>query len=155
MRQKEMRRKERSLTNSTMIEIMNNALYGVLSTVDNNGFPYGVPLNFVYQDSSIYFHCTKEGHKLDNIAENANVSFCVVDDVETIADKFTTKYKSVIAFGKAQEISGEKKKEALVMLIKKFSSDYMEKGMQYIEKGTDKLKVFEIKVENMNAKGHI
>lgn len=151
---REMRRSERMLSDDIMMNIMNNELYGVLSTVDNEGIPYGVPLNFVYEDSIIYFHCAKNGHKLDNISSNANASFCVVTDTENVADKFTTKYKSVIAFGKIQEVAENKKIDALMLLIKKCSPDFMEKGQAYVEKGAHMTKVFALHVEHMSAKGH-
>ncbi|MBC2581704.1 pyridoxamine 5'-phosphate oxidase family protein [Clostridium sp. DJ247] len=64
---REMRRKDRELKNDEAIEILKNSEYGILSTVSQNGYPYGVPLSFIFSNNSIYFHSAIEGHKLDNI----------------------------------------------------------------------------------------
>ena len=73
---KEMRRKERSIDNQQAIELLKKGQYGVLSTVGENGYAYGIPLNYAYHEGNIYFHCAAEGSKLDNIAYNNKVSFC-------------------------------------------------------------------------------
>lgn len=146
-----MRRKDKMLTPDEMIEIMNTAEYGILSTVDENGWPYGVPVNFLYRDGNIYFHSALTGHKLDNIAFNRQVSFCVVKDVELIPDDFNTKFKSVIAFGEITEV--EDKDEIFMLLLEKFSGNYMETGMEYIRKAGAKAKVYKIEIKHMTAKG--
>ena len=74
---KEMRRKDRMLTKEELLDIMATAEYGVLSTVGEDGWPYGVPVNFVYNGGKIYFHAALTGQKLDNILFNNKVSFCV------------------------------------------------------------------------------
>lgn len=150
---REMRRSDKMLTNEEMLEIMDTAEYGILSTVDENGFPYGVPVNFVYKDRYIYFHSALKGHKLDNIQLNNKVSFCVVKDVALIPDDFNTKYKSVICFGEAKEVQDEKKQEIFILFLEKFSKDYMEAGMDYIRKAGSKAKIYEIEIEHMSAKG--
>lgn len=72
---KEMRRKECSIQNEQAIKLLEDCKYGVLSTVGENGYAYGVPLNYVYHKGNIYFHCAGEGNKLDNIMFNNKVSF--------------------------------------------------------------------------------
>ena len=73
-----MRRKDKAMQDGAIIGLLQNGEYGVLSTVDGNEQPYGVPLNYVLMNNCIYFHCALEGHKLDNLALNHKVSFCVV-----------------------------------------------------------------------------
>ena len=70
-----MRKKNREISEDEALELLTRAEYGVLSTVDENGQPYGVPLNFCVVDGCIYFHCAVEGHKIDNIEQNSAVSF--------------------------------------------------------------------------------
>ena len=60
----ELRRKDRATTEEEAIALLSNAEYGVLSTVTENGKPYGVPLNFCIIDHGIYFHCAVEDRKL-------------------------------------------------------------------------------------------
>ena len=63
----EMRRKEKMISREDIMEVLASAEYGILSTVSADGMPYGTPVNFVYADDAIYFHCATEGHKLSNL----------------------------------------------------------------------------------------
>jgi len=148
---REMRRKDKMLTPDEMLDIMNTAEYGILSTVDESGLPYGVPLNFLYKDGNIYFHSALTGHKLDNISFSNQVSFCVVKDVELIPDDFNTKFKSVIAFGEVTEVA--ESNEIYRLLLEKFSPNYMEAGIKYINKAGTKARVYKIAIKHMTAKG--
>lgn len=149
---KEMRRKDRSIDNQQAIELLKKGQYGVLSTVGENGYAYGVPLNYVYHGGNIYFHCAVEGSKLDNIAYNDKVSFCVIGNTEPIPDKFSFRYESVIAFGWAIEVYDKEKEDALVALIKKYSAEFIEKGMEYIQTDCNKAKVIKISIEHLTGK---
>jgi nitroimidazol reductase NimA-like FMN-containing flavoprotein (pyridoxamine 5'-phosphate oxidase superfamily) len=148
-----MRRNERALTRDKMLEILNVAEYGVLSTVSEGGAPYGVPVSFVYHEGDIYFHCAPEGHKLDNIAHNDRVSFCAVADVRLVPDKFTTNYSSVIVFGRAAEVVGDARQEIFIKILEKFSREHMAAGLEYVEKSGFKAAIFRIEVERMTGKG--
>ena len=94
-----MRRKDKALQNSEIEKILQHGEYGVLSTMDEGGQPYGVPLNYVYMNDCIYCHCALAGHKLENIAINSRVSFCVVGDTCLLPEEFSTEFESVILFG--------------------------------------------------------
>lgn len=146
------RRQDRKLTDSESISILMNGEYGILSvaTAENGG--YGIPLNYVLRNNTIYFHCAVEGRKLNCLKANNKVSFCVVGKTEVLSSMFGTKYESAMVFGKADEIDGEEKREALLQLIKKYSSDYIQEGLQYIEKLFDKTKAFRIQIESISGK---
>ena len=69
-----MRRSERELSFEQAVEIMNSGSWGVLSTVGADGYPYGVPVNYAYDDGKIYFHCAKNsGHKQENLIFSGTV----------------------------------------------------------------------------------
>lgn len=150
---REMRRKDRELGKEEILEILKKGEYGIFSTISQNGYPYGLPVNYVYTNGSIYFHCAVEGHKLDNIKNNDKVSFCVVGPTQILPDKFSTKYESVIVFGRAIEVSGDEKNRALLELINKYSPDYIEQGKEYIQKKNKDSKVIKIKTEHITGKG--
>ena len=150
---KEMRRKDRALSKPDIERIMEEAEYGVMSSMDINGYPYGAPLSFVMINEKIYFHCAANtGHKVENIRNNPKVCFTVVGYTEPLPDKFATVYESVVTFGTANEVTGETKKSALKMLIEKYSSDYKESGLQYIEIMLEKTSVFEISIDHITGK---
>jgi nitroimidazol reductase NimA-like FMN-containing flavoprotein (pyridoxamine 5'-phosphate oxidase superfamily) len=148
----EMRRKDREIFGEEIEKILFNGKYGTLSTIGDNGYPYVVPLSYVYYNKSIYFHCAKDGYKLQNIVQNDKVSFCVVTDIEVIPEKFSTKYNSVIAFGTASEVTGESKDIILLHLIDKYSHDYIDKGKTYIENTKDDTTIIKIDIQHITGK---
>ncbi len=117
-----MRRTKQHLTQEECIDILKNSTCGVLAVSEEGGYPYAVPLSHVYLDGKIYFHCGKDGHKMELIRQNEKVSFCVVAQDTVVPEEFTTDYKSVILFGKAYILEKwEEKEPALAALCKKFS----------------------------------
>lgn len=151
---KEMRRNDRALQDEEAVEMLKKAEYGVLSTVDEQGLPYGVPLNFCVINHHIYFHCAMHGHKIDNIRNNASVSFCVVENAEVLPGKFTTKYASVIAFGEAEEVFDDDKQAGLEGLLRKYSAEFVESGLKYIEGLKEKTRVFKIRIDRLTGKAN-
>lgn len=148
----EMRRKDREIGADEAASILKKGEYGVLSTMGENGYAYGVPLSYVYIDNCIYFHCAVEGHKLDNIRNDDKVSFCVVGRTELFPEKFSTIYESVIVFGKAAEVYDDEKSRAFTALLEKYANEYLEKGKEYIKKADSKTKVIRISIDHITGK---
>jgi uncharacterized protein len=146
------RRAERAMPEAEAREILIKGQYGVLSTASAEGQPYGVPISYCYLNEAIYFHCAVEGHKLDNLATNNRVSFCVVGSTELLPDKFSTRYESSVAFGRTVELQGDEKRAALEAILKKYSPNFLESGMKYIESDIHKTRVFKIQVESLTGK---
>ena len=149
---RELRRKDRAISEEEAMALLNRAEYGVLSTVSESGEPYGVPLNYCVVDRSIYFHCAVEGRKIDNIKHNKSVSFCVVGNTEVLPDQFGTKYESVIVSGEIEEVFDDTKQTALEGLLHKYSKDFFEKGLEYIQTLGGKTRVFRISINNLSGK---
>lgn len=63
----------KQVTRDEAMEILYHGEYGVLSTVDKDGQPYGMPLHYIVLNDAIYLHCDLKGHKLDNISDNNKV----------------------------------------------------------------------------------
>jgi nitroimidazol reductase NimA-like FMN-containing flavoprotein (pyridoxamine 5'-phosphate oxidase superfamily) len=149
---KEMRRADRALGEEEILRILDEGLYGVLSTSGTAGYAYGVPLSYARQGNTIYMHAAMEGQKLAAITENDRVSFCVVGEVTTLPEKFSTKYESVIVFGRASILADSEKEQALLALVNKYSGDYIEQGKAYIDKGKGKTTVIKLEVEHSSGK---
>ncbi|NDW17588.1 pyridoxamine 5'-phosphate oxidase family protein [Dysgonomonas sp. 216] len=153
---REIRRKNRELTGERIYELLETSEYGFLSLgVSDNGYAYGVPMSYVYDKDAnfLYFHCASDGQKLDEIKRNSKVSFCVVGKTQPVADKFTTLYESVIAFGEAVIIeSDEEKRKALRLLVKKYSNGFEDLGETYMAKSWDRTTAFKILVQHVTAK---
>jgi len=147
-----MRRKDREISEQEAVELLDKAEYGVLSTVDKSGQPYGIPLSYVYKDSAIYFHCAVDGQKLNNIANNSKVSFCVTGSTIVLPETFGTLYESAVVFGIASEVFDDERHQALVWLLEKYCTDFMEGGLHYIELKNKVTKVIKIEISQISGK---
>lgn len=76
---REMRRSNQQLTMEETQNILQKGTSGVLSLLGDEGYPYGVPLSYVYDGEKLYFHCAKTGHKIDAVHREIKASFCVID----------------------------------------------------------------------------
>ncbi len=149
-----MRRVDRELGREEAESILRRGEFGVLCTCGNDGVPYGVPVNYVYDGDSIAFHGAGVGHKVQNMQENACASFTVVTATELLPEKFSTRYESAIAFGRVSLVGGERKRSLLRALVEKYSPAFREKGDAYIRHDADKTSVFELNVVRLRGKAH-
>ena len=109
-----MRRIKQQLTQEECEKILERGRTGVLAVLGDDGYPYTVPINYYYTDGKIYLHCAKSGHKLDAIRSNPKVSFCVVERDDILQEKFTTLFKSAVAFGKAEILADKEGLNAML-----------------------------------------
>ena len=151
----EPRRKNRILPEEHIDEILEKGLYGVLATTGAEGYPYATPLSYVYHSGRIYFHCATKGLMLDNIAQCPKVSFTVVTDVDTLPEKFSTRYRSVVLFGRARLVEGIEKDTVLMKIILKYSPGFIEQGQAYIAGKKEITTIIGIDIEHKTAKGRL
>lgn len=133
------------------MEILEKCEYGILSTVGEDGYPYGVPVSYVMVSNKIYIHAAKGvGKKLENIQNNSKVCFTVVGNTEVLPSQFAAKYESAIVFGKAKILLD--KRNALEKMIEKYSIEFKEAGTKYIDAAMDKVDIYEITMESVTGK---
>lgn len=149
---KEMRRESRKISQEEVKDILMKSEYATLATICEDGYPYSTPLSYIYHNDAIYFHCAKSGQKLTNISNNNKVSLSVVGDTEILPSKFSTKYESVILFGKAQMVEGEEHEMALLKILEKYSQGFIQEGKEYILKAKDVTSVIKIDIEHISGK---
>lgn len=150
---REMRRNKQVLSLDESIAVLHNGTSGVLAVSGDNDYPYAVPLSYVYYDSKIFFHCAKSGHKLDAIARNQKVSFCVIDKDNVVPQEYTTYFRSVIVFGKARILDNEdEKRSAFEILAAKYSPDHEQGRLQEIDKLLKQVCLVELAIEHMTGK---
>ena len=111
---REMRRKKQALPPEECAEILRRGTSGVLAVLGDGGYPYAVPLSYVYDGEKIFFHCAKSGHKLDAIRQNSKVSFCVIDQDQIVPEEYTTYFRSVIVFGTARILNEMATRQSLL-----------------------------------------
>lgn len=150
---REMRRKKQKLNGERTEEILRNGITGIMGVTGDEGYPYTVPLNYVYEEGMIYFHCAKSGHKLDSVRKNNKVSFCVIDQEQIVPEEFTAYFRSVIAFGRASEVESDSEKFRIMRLLnEKYAPGQGEAGDQAIEKEWNILCVIQIHIEHVTGK---
>ena len=120
---RKMRRFRQSLDEKPIKEILCNATNGVLSLVDSEMQPYGVPVSYAYDgDRRIYFHSAQQGYKMDCIRHSGNCSFCVVGQDQIVPDEFTSYFRSVIAKGSVHVVTDpEERMKGLLLICEKYS----------------------------------
>ncbi len=148
-----MRRRDRELEPAEALEILQRAEWGVLATVDAEGWPYAVPLNHGLVEGALILHSATEGHKLRNIAANAKVSYCVVTQAETLPLELSTRYESAIVFGRAELLTdaGERL-AALLALGRRFAPGHPEVVAREIEKDGFRTAVIRVVIERVTGK---
>jgi nitroimidazol reductase NimA-like FMN-containing flavoprotein (pyridoxamine 5'-phosphate oxidase superfamily) len=109
------------------IELLTQEAVGYLATCDPAGPPYITPLNYLYHQGKIYFHCAKEGRKLANITANNQVSFAVSRFDKSVfapvACHCSTRYTSALVFGTARIVEDAPRKIHLLnALVAKFAA---------------------------------
>lgn len=147
-----MRRSAQALDREACVSILEQATSGVLALSGDDGYPYAVPLSFVYTDGKVYFHCATEGHKLDAIRSCDKASFCVIEQDTVVPERFTTHYRSVILFGRIRPIeSREEKMAALIRLAEKYSPNQPHMHREVAD-SFERLCMLELAVEHMSGK---
>jgi len=125
---REMRRAKQLLSMEDTLRVMTRCTHGVLACLGDEGYPYAVPLSYVYFKGRIYFHSAKAGHKIDAIAKHPKVSFSVIDEDKVVSEEYTTYFRSVIAFGKARIAEGDEWLGAFAALVEKYSGNQHEEA---------------------------
>ena len=148
-----MRRIRQQLGKQECINILEHGTHGVLAVSGTCGYPYAVPMSYVYADGKIIFHSALSGHKVESIRRDAKASFCVVAEDEVIASEYTTAYKSVIAFGLLSFLSGDEKRKAANLLALKYNPSASTSSRdEYIDSLFDKMCIFSLSIEHLSGK---
>ena len=148
-----MRKKERELSKTEALRIIEEGEYGVLSTCGADGYPYGVPLSYAYADGKLFFHGAFEGHKIENLSCSPKASFTVVGDTHVLTDIYSTAYESAIAFGNVHmNLDDEMKVYGLRLLVEKYTPDNPERGYSYAKKALPNTNVYYMEIEEITGK---
>ncbi len=152
-----MRRKKQEITEQTVVQdVLARATVCHLGLSDS-GRPYVVPLLYGYdpQSNCLYFHCAREGYKLDILRHSPAVCFEVEADLELTPNAqacgWSIKYRSVIGYGQASIIQDAQERNAGLQAI---MQHYAGAGRTYVfeEREMDKTLVFKVAIESMTGK---
>lgn len=149
-----MRRKNQALAPADCEALLRAGTSGVLALCGADGQPYAVPLSYVYQEGTLYFHCARAGHKLDLLAQNPRASFCVVGQDEVAPEKYTTYYRSVVVFGTVRALTGDAEKRAAIeALARRYCPGETDAGIAAeIDRYWDELCMLAFAIDHMTGK---
>lgn len=149
-----MRRNRQQLSEDQCLQILREGSSGVLALSGEDGYPYAVPLSYLWQEGRIYFHCARTGRKLEAIRHCNKASFCVIGQDRVVPEEYTTYYRSVILFGRLRILEDPAEiRTAICALARKYHpADTVEHRDRLIEKEWPALCVVEMTIEEMTGK---
>lgn len=151
---REMRRKKQKLSKEECERILYDGTSGVLALHGDDGYPYTVPISYVYDGEKLWFHSAKSGHKIDAVLKNNKASFCVIDQDQIVPEEYTTYFRSVIAFGRIHIAEDDtEKRSAIEKLALKYSPDDTDENREKaIEREWNPLCILEMEIEHLSGK---
>jgi hypothetical protein len=150
---RDMRRKRQQLSEAESIGILQKATSGTLALLGDNGYPYAVPISYVYHEGKLYFHSALSGHKVDAIRQCDKASFCVIEQDDVQPKKYTTFFRSVVAFGRIHIIEDEEVKlSTALMLGNRYNPNDDESLKKEIESGLSRMLMIRFDIEHLTGK---
>lgn len=152
---REMRRFKQQVSESECKVVLKEEKRAAFSVIGDEGYPYTIPINFYYDevDNKIYFHCAKEGHKVDAIKKCDKVCFTVWNQGFKKEGNWEWNATSVVVFGKAKLVSDvEIKREKLRKLAEKYYPTQAEVEKAMTGSSFEPAQIFAIEIEHMTGK---
>ena len=147
-----MRRPRQQMADSEAQAVLAQGTEGVLAVLGDDGYPFAVPLNYVYHNGKIYLHGAKAGHKIDALKREARCSFCVIAEKTILPEKLATNYRSVIAFCHARIVTEPEEVTAIAQAIGRGFSDDEDNIKREIKQFMPSLCCIELTVEHLTGK---
>ena len=170
-----MRRKDREMSKEFAIEVLDKSSYGVVSMIDEDNEPYGVPLSIARDGDNLYFHSAMDGKKVKIFEKNSKVSVAFIGEVkvpenytkeelnEIVNDDskaalltssvFTTEFESAIVKGKINLVEDEEERiKAIRLICEKYAPTKMDYFNLAIKSGLKLINVYRIEIQDIAAK---
>ena len=170
-----MRRADREMDRDFAYAVIDKADYGVVSMVDTDGNPHGLPLSIVRDGDRLYFHSAKVGEKVDLLANNPKVSISFVGNVRVpelfskeeleemardkskattfISSVFTTEYESALVRGQVELVESEEERvHAMLLVCGKYTPSKLDYYNIGIEAGLSRTNIYKLEIESITAK---
>lgn len=151
---RKMRRFKQAVSEEECRQILKTEKRGVLSVVGDNGYPYGIPINFYYDenDGKIYFHCAKEGHKIDAIKNCDKACFTTWNTGFKKDGDWAWNVTSVIAMGRAELVNDM---NVIYEKVRNLALKYYpteEEVNEEMEKAVSRVQLIALSIEHLTGK---
>ena len=151
---RKMRRFKQKLSNEECKRILHNQARGVLSLIGDDGYPYGIPIDYYYDEdeNAFYFHGAKEGHKIDSIKRCDKASFTVINLGEKTEGEWWYRPSSVISFGRISFVDDQDEcRKICYKLCKRFDGTE-EEIEEELNRSVSRVLCLKLTVEHMTGK---
>ena len=150
---RKMYKEDRQMSHAKAEEAFAAGNHGILAVNGDEGYPYAVPVNYIYEDGKIYIHSAKYGYKIDAIQKNNKACFTAILNSKIVQNKVTAAFQSVIATGTIEIVEDEEiRRHVLEQFIYKMTPDFIEGGMKFVNGAIGKTAILCINVEELKGK---
>lgn len=149
-----MRRQARAIGDEAAKQLLRSARRGVLAVNGDGGYPYAVPINFLYDENTgtIVFHGAKAGHKADALRACDRVCFTVCGNETIRREPWAPFVQSVVVFGRCRPMEDG---PAATALLRRFAMKYYpdeELVDREIDRSGRAVQLYTITVEHLSGK---
>lgn len=151
---RKIRRKKHEMNTDAAKELLLSCRRGVLAVNGDDGYPYAIPINYVYEADTgkIYFHGAKAGHKVDALHACDKVCFTVLGNETVREEAWAPFLQSVVVFGRCHLVEpGERTVALLKKLAMKYYPDEQLADAEITRAGKA-AQMFEIEIEHLSGK---
>ncbi|MBQ2297216.1 MAG: pyridoxamine 5'-phosphate oxidase family protein [Ruminiclostridium sp.] len=153
--ERKMHKIARQMPDAEARELFEKGHHGILALNGDEGYPYAVPVNYVYLNEKIYIHSAKVGYKMDALQKDSKCCFSAILSSEILPKQVTAAFESIIATGKVNLVEDEaERRTAMETFVHRFCVDAIDEGMAFLEKALAKTAVLRIDVEQLTGKAY-
>lgn len=147
-----MRRGKQAIAQEACIQILTQAPRGVLAVMGEDDYPYAIPMNQLYREGKLYFHCAKEGHKLDALSANGKASFCAMDEGFRKEGDWALNIRSVVVFGTVRKMEYSQETVDIIRQLGLKHYPTLEGVEKEIQSAMERVQMLEMSIDHMTGK---
>lgn len=153
---RELCRVDRKLSEADALYVLGHAEYGMLNTINEDGWPYAVPMASALVENTLYFHSAKRGQKLENLRRCNRASYTAVLYAKNVPERFEMIYASAVAQGFVREITDEaERNKAMRAICEKYAAEYVDTpNYERTMKGMPALVMLAMDLEQVQGKAN-
>ena len=149
---RKMRRFKQQQSEEVCIDILSSQPRGVLAVHGEDGYPYAFPMDYVYRNGKIYFHCAREGHKIDALKADERVCFCVYNEGFRREGEWALNITSVVIFGRIRFITDRDEAYAACRQLGAKYYPNEEDLQRELDGAFDRVQMLELSIDHMTGK---
>ena len=148
------RKRKNEIDRNAVETLLNKSRRGVLAVNGEDGYPYAIPVNYLYdkETQKIYFHGARAGYKVDALRKSDKVCFTVYGNETVREEAWAPFVQSAVIFGRCHLIDDPDK---TIEKVRKLATKYYpnkEEVEMGIQKSIQATQLYEIEIEHMTGK---